>query len=308
MMRQRDFFTTLFSAALFLATLTGPASADLATKQYVDDFYNMNGPNRGYLFMREMDTDNFFNGSKESGEIRLVSQVDPGLGDPGRTPDLSAYKIGTTAGNGTGTNFYFQTFCVAFDMDSYAGSSSNGQLNYEYHGNVSQTNTHNYNQLTLGVAYLYKEFAAGTLNVYGYDYTNGDGRIASAVMLQEAIWYLMGMGTTGQDRAGYLAQMTSNTDWSNNDNIFLNHLRSLNGNLGTWTAIYDPTNNYSGLMGDSKVFVMNTEVFTRGGGNPTQDVLYVTRGGGNVPEPATFLLWTLGSLGAAGVAYRKRRK
>jgi len=302
-MRQRDFYSTLISAALFLVTLTGSASADLATKLYVDDFNNMNNPDRGYLFMREMDPYAFY--GDQSGEIRLVNNANPDFGDDGRTPDLSAYQIGITAGNGTGTNFHFQTFCVAFGLNSDAGVLTNGQLNYD--NNSSRTSTHNFNQLTKGVAYLYKEFAAETLN--GYSYIDGAGRIASAVMLQDAIWYLMGMGTSGQDRAGYLALVNPNTDWNNNNNTFLSYLKSLNDNIDYWTAVYDPTVNFDGRMGDYKVFVMNAELITRGGGNPTQDVLYVVcDSGSGVPEPATLLLWTFGSLGTAVVAWRKRRK
>ena len=40
------------------------------------------------------------------------------------------------------------------------------------------------------VAYLYTEFRTGTLS--GYDYTPGNGRIASARSLQMAIWHLEG--------------------------------------------------------------------------------------------------------------------
>lgn len=42
--------------------------------------------------------------------------------------------------------------------------------------------------LSIGTAWLYKRFAEGTL--FGYDYTPGSGREASARALQEAIWYL----------------------------------------------------------------------------------------------------------------------
>jgi len=44
--------------------------------------------------------------------------------------------------------------------------------------------------ITLGTAWLYSQFAAGTLT--GYDYTEGSGRIATAGDLQQAIWYLQG--------------------------------------------------------------------------------------------------------------------
>ena len=44
--------------------------------------------------------------------------------------------------------------------------------------------------ITMGTAWLYSQFAAGTLT--GYDYTEGSGRIATAGDLQQAIWYLQG--------------------------------------------------------------------------------------------------------------------
>ena len=46
--------------------------------------------------------------------------------------------------------------------------------------------------ITMGTAWLYSQFAAGTLSGISepYDYSYGSGRIATAGDLQQAIWYL----------------------------------------------------------------------------------------------------------------------
>ena len=289
MMRQHNFFTTLFYAVFFMAVFSGSVLADQASEQIRNSFNGMNN-GQGYLFKWRdagIDTTGFY-GSK-SGEIRLVNAGN-------QTPDLLAYKIGTTANVGTGTNFHFQTFCVAPELISNTSEPLQSQLNY----NSNQTITFNGTALTLGVAYLYKEFAAGNLTGYNYDY--GTNRVTSAVLLQDAIWHLMGL--QGQDRIDFMADPS--TDWNNNN--FLSYLKNTYPTID-WLEIYDPANNYNGLMGSTKVFVMNVsggddDPWWKEGASVRQDVLYVT----NVCEPATILLWTFGSLGAAGVFHRKRRK
>ena len=284
-MRRHDFFSPSLFGVLILITFSGTAVADLSTQQLVDDFNTMNNPN-GYLF-RTYITNDFYNSQIGSGEMRLRNYADPLTG---RTPDLSAYQIGNTASNGSGADFNFQTFCVTPEVLMGFTTLLNGKLNYE----SDQTRTSNSKALTLGVAWLYKEFAAGTLTGYNYNY--GANRVASALLLQDAIWFLMGVNPTYMDNAG--------TDWTNN--IFLQSLVNMPGY--DWTATYDPASNYGGLMGDSKVFVLNV----RDADNSSvvrQDALYVVRyGDSSVPEPASLLLWALGSMGAFGVAYHQRRK
>jgi hypothetical protein len=217
----------------------------------------------------------------------------------GQTPDLSAYEIGLTANDGTGTDFYFQTFCVAPEMPIISNMTLNGQLSYELNeaGTSNVTRVSNGTSLTGGVAWLYKEFAAGTLD--GYFYNNAesvDNRVNSAVLLQDAIWFLM----------GYMNFMVDpDTDWDNN--VYLQQLDNMvEYSREFWQSDYDFGANHV-LMGDDKVFVMNVTVALNAG-NKSQDVLYVIRDNSNpVPEPASILFWMLGSLGAAGAAYRKRR-
>ena len=85
---------------------------------------------------------------------------------------------------------------------------------------------------------------------------------------------------------------------------------SLNDDPLYWTAHYNLLQNYD-VMGDYLVFIM-TVTDPNGGNTHFEDFLYhATKtdnptpprrpddppGNGDVPEPATVLLWTLGSLG-----------
>jgi hypothetical protein len=83
---------------------------------------------------------------------------------------------------------YFQTFCIEYTEEfipggTYAVSMSGNAL----YGHLGPPNGV---PVTMGTAWLYSQFAAGTLS--GYNYTYGSGRTASAGSLQQAIWYLQG--------------------------------------------------------------------------------------------------------------------
>jgi hypothetical protein len=67
---------------------------------------------------------------------------------------------------------YFQTFCIQTAVYFYPGQS--------YTATTADS-------ITLGTAWLYSKFAAGTLS--GYTYAYGSGRMTSAGALQQAIWY-----------------------------------------------------------------------------------------------------------------------
>ena len=286
-MRKHPVFQ-LVMAAVTLMLVQSIVFADTVTSTIITEFNNMNGP-FGYVFQTQTtDSPNYFS---QSGEIRLANYGSV-------TPNLYGYKLGVTANDGTGEDFYFQTFCIEPYYSIFDGSSYNGTLSYDSRNDTSRTSCEN--TLRLGVAYLYKEFADGSLA--GYSYTYSSERANDAVKLQDALWFLMG-------RTGYMVDRTTN--WTTNP--FLAHLLIENPNPLFWTAAYDPTSNYDGLMEDAKVFVMLTTnlPFARSAVDPYQDLLYVYRAQGSsdvVPEPATLLLWTLGSLGTAAVAYRKRQR
>ena len=291
MMRQRDIFFHSLFGVLFLITFTGSALADLSTQQIVDDFNTMNNQ-QGYLYRtRIIQTGLFGFYGQRSGEIRLANDAP----STGQTPDVSAYAPVLTANSSPDIDVYFQTFCVAPEIPMVGNDPLSGRLNYE----SDRTATSNGNVLPTGVAWLYKEFAAGTLN--GYYYDNVDSmynRVNSAVMLQDAIWFLMG------DTANLF---DPGTNWTNNR--FLELLNNKSGyTQAFWLAAYDPADDYGGLMDGVEVFVMNVRVATNAA-NVRQDVLYVVQNGSSVVlEPASLLLWVFGGIGAVRMAYQNRRK
>ncbi|MGD0348766.1 MAG: hypothetical protein ABSB84_00390 [Verrucomicrobiota bacterium] len=101
-------------------------------------------------------------------------------------PTLAGYVPATadlTAGNPN-----FQTFCIETGEYFYPGTTYNVTISDEvlYDGGQFPDGE----PVTIGTAWLYSQFAAGTLS--GYDYAYGSGRTASAGDLQQAIWYLQG--------------------------------------------------------------------------------------------------------------------
>lgn len=76
-----------------------------------------------------------------------------------------------------------QTFCLEGDE-----SAGDGRFVVNSLADAGGRNTDSGDPLSIGAAWLYCQFARGTLA--GYDYTPGAGRIASARALQEAIWAL----------------------------------------------------------------------------------------------------------------------
>ncbi len=104
-------------------------------------------------------------------------------------PTLAGYAPATAdlaAGNPN-----FQTFCIETGEYFYPGTTYNVTISDEimYDGRQSP----NGEPITVGTAWLYSQFTAGTLS--GYDY-NDSGRTVSAGDLQQAIWYLQGEQTS----------------------------------------------------------------------------------------------------------------
>jgi hypothetical protein len=100
-------------------------------------------------------------------------------------PTLAGYTA-LTADLAAG-NPNFQTFCIETGEYFYPGTTYNVTISQKilYDGGQFP----NGEPITTGTAWLYSQFAAGTLS--GYDY-NDSGRAASAGDLQQAIWYLQG--------------------------------------------------------------------------------------------------------------------
>jgi hypothetical protein len=79
----------------------------------------------------------------------------------------------------------FQTFCLERN-EFLSGQPFDGWLNTAaVNGGLGGGSP---DPISIGTAWLYKQFAEG--NLAGYDYTPGAGREASARALQEAIWML----------------------------------------------------------------------------------------------------------------------
>ena len=101
-------------------------------------------------------------------------------------PTLAGYASATA--DLTAANPYFQTFCIEIAEEFTPGSTYNVTINDKalYNGGQFPSG----DPITFGTAWLYSQFAAGTLS--GYNYAYGSGRTASAGDLQQAIWYLQG--------------------------------------------------------------------------------------------------------------------
>jgi hypothetical protein len=94
----------------------------------------------------------------------------------------------------TSTASTFETFCVQNSVFINTGTSYNSTEAQVTGGSV---NNQGGIALSEGVAYLYYEFASGTLS--GYDYANNQSnntRNTDAGELQTAIWYFMGETST----------------------------------------------------------------------------------------------------------------
>lgn len=91
---------------------------------------------------------------------------------------LDNYNPMATVGTG------FETFCIETTVDFYP--------NQTYTYDLTQVDSRGV-ALTMGAAYLYKQFAMGTLA--NFDYTDQAIRNADAGALQAAIWWLQGNQT-----------------------------------------------------------------------------------------------------------------
>lgn len=98
---------------------------------------------------------------------------------------VSGYVPGVTSGFVLGGSF--QTFCLEFNESLVNGTyTAIPTTTTLYNGANVQT------PLNRGTAWLYEQFAAGTLAGYDYADATPAGRKGSAAALQNEIWYLMG--------------------------------------------------------------------------------------------------------------------
>ena len=109
------------------------------------------------------------------GEFTAVTQTGPSY--------INNYAADATYSGG------FETFCLETGVDFTPGTTYYYSL-----GNVTQpvpvTGTGSATPLSAGAAWLYSEFAKGTLS--GFDYTYGSTRQGDDNLLQSAIWAFQG--------------------------------------------------------------------------------------------------------------------
>jgi hypothetical protein len=164
----------------------------------------------------------------------------------------------------------FQTFCLEL-RDPLAGNPFLFRLNESAVGGGLTTGPDggaDFDPVSKGTAWLYKQFASG--NWAEYDYTPGTGREESAYGLQRAIWYLEG------------------------ESDYLNDLGAKYVKLAF--AVFGDKY-MDGDFGDQKVFAMN--IFDAQG-NRYQDMLAL-----GVPDGgATMMLLGIGFL---GLGFLRRR-
>ncbi|MCL2117626.1 MAG: PEP-CTERM sorting domain-containing protein [Planctomycetaceae bacterium] len=259
-MKHHQPFWILSVAALLFAAAGASAFADLNANEIYTTFNATNG-GQGFRFTRSVTSNGFTALTTQQGYSHV---------------NVNAYLYGTTGGQD-----YFTTVCV--EPDVMVASLGLGLLNYDSINGTSQTTLGQV--LTLGAAFLYKQYATGELAVISQ---------TDMTAFYTAIQVLMG-------------NMTG-VNWSSN--AYLAYLLNRLNDRDYWLEDYKPAQSYDEI-GDYCVFVMSvTDLDPSRPGN-SQDYLYLARANSTspppIPEPATLLLWSLGSMGLVGFRVRQRR-
>jgi len=244
----------------------GAALADFNPQTIVDNFNGSGGAVWNYS-------------SNNSGASEMIFSA-RGSGSP---PSLSAYSP-VARENRDDSFFSF--------MIQPGNKDSNGFARLSYDATDGATRNSGNTAITVGVAWLYTQYATGAFASNGLLRTNNANvRRTDADELAAAINLLM----------------TGNTAASGNK--FVQAMLRANTEATYWTAAYNVNSRYNEI-GDYAVFAMNL-VNSSGdivAGN--QSFLYVTTANYSsmsaVPEPASLLMWTLGGIGAFGFGYRRK--
>ena len=138
--------------------------------------------------------------------------------------------------SGLSGKMYFQTFCVEYNEEFTPGNTYNVGIsqNAMYGGQPMGGDP-----ISIGTAWLYSQFAAGTLSGYNYVYGGGRQNSASAGALQQAIWWLE--GESGGVKTSFVT--TAESALSLNDTTIKNNSSGAYGvavlNLGAAGAVQD---------------------------------------------------------------------
>jgi hypothetical protein len=206
------------------------------------------------------------------GEFTAIPNADAlsASGTPDLTPYLNSYA--PVARNGGG----FQTFCLEYN------EHFNWGVNYQYGVSSAavQGGTGTSDNVSVGTAWLYSQFAQGTLANY---FTSG--RQANAGLLQNTIWYL----------EGEIASLSANPFYN-----------SVVGHFGSFAAAQADTSSIDALNADASyygVWVLNMGSPTSNPPYPNQDqLIYKTPG---VPDGGATLL--LLGISAGAVSFLRRK-
>ncbi len=201
-------------------------------------------------------------------------QDGPGSGNGGE------FKVYLQPNN---TTAFFHTFCCELSEVISFGTTYKIQ-------NLSTTTVLSGKSLTTDTAWLFASWwngsnkgltNSGTFNLGSQSYALGGGRNADARSLQLAIWYTMGWNSASiWTSGGYAAEY------------------ALNAKAQTWVTEAQNVES-SSYSTDFGVRVMNL-TDSNGFGN-FQDQLTL------VPEPGSFLIWTMVAAGMGSVVSRRRR-
>jgi hypothetical protein len=130
-----------------------------------------------------------------------------GAGELGVKTFTGATSVSMGSGVGVSGNV-FQTFC----LESNEAISTNTTLNWSTVDSAAVSGGYsggNPDSLDARTAFLYHQFVTGSLT--GYNYNQGNGRVASATSLQLAIWQLEGEIQPGALTTAYSSNTQAQT-------------------------------------------------------------------------------------------------